>query len=215
MNHLASADRARCLAVWLVGTAGCLLALAWAAPDLRADGLGAASFDTLVVRLSAAAVAACAAWAWLVTSVVVGQALAGRPRGPVPGVPAWARAAVLLACGLALTGAGGAAHADDRTARASADHGPTLDGLPFPDRAVGAVPARVRPVPAGTARVHVVQPGDTLWDLAVADLGTRAGSAAVTARWQRIHALNRAVVGADPDLIHPGQQLRMPPPPRP
>ena len=107
---------------------------------------------------------------------------------------------MLVACGLAVVGAGGAAQADEDTGRATADHRQVLAGLPSPDRVVGSVP----PAPATrTSPTHVVRPGDTLWDIAEAELGGGA-------QWQRIHALNRAVIGADPDLIHPGQELRLP-----
>jgi nucleoid-associated protein YgaU len=60
------------------------------------------------------------------------------------------------------------------------------------------------------AGLVVVRPGDTLWDLAVRHLPPGADAGAVTACWHRIHELNRAVIGGDPDLILPGQQLRLP-----
>ena len=44
------------------------------------------------------------------------------------------------------------------------------------------------------------------------DLPPGAGPARVTACWHRIHELNRDVIGDDPDLIQPGQRLRLPPP---
>ncbi len=215
MNHLASGGPVRCLAVWsAVGLAAVAL-VAWVAPDLRAagaalraDGLAAQRFEEVVVWLAAAALAGCAAWAWAVTGIVVGLALAGRPRAAVRGVPRWLRAGVLLACGVAVVGAGGAAGADDETARARADHTPlVLDGLPVPDRAVGG-PG----VPSGPLRVHVVVLGDTLCVIAAADLGGHPAAGRVVAHWQRIHAANRPVIGADPDLIRPGQVLRIPTP---
>jgi nucleoid-associated protein YgaU len=48
-----------------------------------------------------------------------------------------------------------------------------------------------------------VQAGDTLWGLAEEHLGNGD-------RWPEIYALNRAVVGADPDVIQPAQRLRLP-----
>jgi nucleoid-associated protein YgaU len=69
-----------------------------------------------------------------------------------------------------------------------------LDGLPLPDRPTGH-PARV------TSTV-VVAPGDTLSGLA-----REAGTT-----WPRLYAANRAAVGDDPDLIHPGLRLRLPHP---
>jgi len=53
---------------------------------------------------------------------------------------------------------------------------------------------------------YVVRPGDSLWSIARAH---PAGDD-VDLRWRAIWAANRDVVGADPDLIHPGQALRLP-----
>lgn len=66
----------------------------------------------------------------------------------------------------------------------------------------------------GSARAVVVQPGDSLWLIAERALGPQRGSdpAAVDAAWREWYRTNRAVIGADPDLILPGQRLS---PPRP
>jgi hypothetical protein len=56
--------------------------------------------------------------------------------------------------------------------------------------------------PAAAARTVVVRRGDTLWDLCVHHLGDPYA-------WPRIHALNRDRV-ANPDLIFPGQEIRIP-----
>jgi nucleoid-associated protein YgaU len=207
MFRLTSLGRLRCLLVWLLATAAAALATAWVAPDLRTDHLARASFDRVVVWLAAVAVVGCSLWAWAAVSVVVGQALVGQPGRHAAAVPSWLRTAVLLACGLAVVGAGGTAHADEETARARADDQPALAGLPSPDRVVGTTPP---PPVTRTARVHIVQSGDTLWDIAATDLGGRSDGDRITAHWHRIHELNRAVIGADPDLIHPGQPLRLP-----
>ncbi len=58
----------------------------------------------------------------------------------------------------------------------------------------------------------VVRRGDTLWDIAARHLGPHASAAEVAAEWPRWHAANATVVGADPDLLLPGQRLL---PPRP
>ncbi len=55
-----------------------------------------------------------------------------------------------------------------------------------------------------------VQRGDTLWGIAARHLGGHATPAAVVAEWHRWYAANRAVVGADPDRIVPGQELTAP-----
>lgn len=59
-------------------------------------------------------------------------------------------------------------------------------------------------------RQHTVQPGECLWHIAAAELGT-TDEAAVAAAWPRWHALNAEIIGADPSLIHPGQVLLVPP----
>jgi nucleoid-associated protein YgaU len=58
----------------------------------------------------------------------------------------------------------------------------------------------------------VVKPGDSLWELAGAELGPAAADSAVASRWPQWYAANRAVIGPDPDLILPGQVLRIPAP---
>jgi nucleoid-associated protein YgaU len=63
-------------------------------------------------------------------------------------------------------------------------------------------------------RVHVVQAGDTLWAIADARLH-RAAPAEVARLVARIHRANRDVIGADPDLIEPGQRLALPALPHP
>jgi resuscitation-promoting factor RpfA len=61
-------------------------------------------------------------------------------------------------------------------------------------------------------RPVVVLRGDSLWDIAARQLGPTASPTAITKAWHEWYAANRDVVGADPDLIYPGQRLS---PPRP
>jgi nucleoid-associated protein YgaU len=70
----------------------------------------------------------------------------------------------------------------------------------------GAPPAAV----AAGRETITVRPGDTLWDLAAAGLGGTPTEAAVQAAWPRWYEANRDVVGADPDLLRPGQVLTVP-----
>jgi nucleoid-associated protein YgaU len=86
-------------------------------------------------------------------------------------------------------------------------------GLPVPDRATTTTQwlgllARPREHP-GSA-VVVVAAGDTLWDLATHTLPVTADDAEIQRRWREIYRANRDVVGADPDLIRPGQRLSLP-----
>lgn len=54
---------------------------------------------------------------------------------------------------------------------------------------------------AGPAELEV-RPGDTLWDLAARHLGDPFA-------WPKLHDANRDQI-RDPDLIHPGQRLKLP-----
>jgi LysM repeat protein len=56
--------------------------------------------------------------------------------------------------------------------------------------------------PAAAAARYVVRPGDTLSGIAAA-LDVRGG-------WQALYETNRTVIGADPDVIHPGTVLVLP-----
>jgi len=58
-----------------------------------------------------------------------------------------------------------------------------------------------------------VERGDSLWSLAADRLNPAAPPAAVDRLWRRWYAANRLVVGPDPDLLVPGQRLRIPPAP--
>lgn len=100
----------------------------------------------------------------------------------------------------------------------SLDRPGTPAGAPAPAGAPGGQPAGapVAAAPAAApghpaaARPVVVRPGDTLWSLAAQSLGPGATAAAINARWHAWYAANRTVIGADPDLLHPGQRLRPP-----
>jgi nucleoid-associated protein YgaU len=56
-----------------------------------------------------------------------------------------------------------------------------------------------------------VAEGDSLWELAKRELGPHATNEQIAARWPEWYAANRQVIGTDPNLILPGQVLRVPP----
>lgn len=109
-------------------------------------------------------------------------------------------------------------------ARLPDDAGPTLERLPDggdTDIAPGP-PAPDRPTEDGTGTDEwVVAPGDHLWHIAEATLAEAWGRAPtddeVAPFWARVVEVNRArlVDPDDPDLIHPGQRMRVPPAPSP
>lgn len=199
-------------------TTVCRALLLWSAVTATTAGLAALTvpllaaapgpvFTGLLVRACAALALAAGCGLWVLTTEVALTVVAGRrPAGPSRGVLGPVRALLLAACGVAALAAPAAAAGDDQ-------HGPTgtqpLDGLPLPDRAASAPdPPGTRP-PDDTDTVRV-RPGDCLWTIAEQRLGPRAGVVEVAAYWQRVHALNRDVIGPDPDVIHPGQRLQLP-----
>jgi len=100
---------------------------------------------------------------------------------------------------------------------------------PAPTPTLGATPApgASRPVPHGAARTVRVRAGDCLWSLAARDLASRdlAGRggvrrsgprpAEIAVAWRRWYAANRATIGPNPGLLHPGEVLRVPRPDSP
>lgn len=65
------------------------------------------------------------------------------------------------------------------------------------------------------ARRHTVEPGECLWRIAAqwlqADGGSAPSSAAIAGFWPQIYEANQSVIGANPNLIMPGQVLLIPP----
>lgn len=105
---------------------------------------------------------------------------------------------------------------------------PALAHVPAPSPVAGAVdldwptaspPSSPVPPPAppptATAGLVVVHAGDCLWDLAARQLGPQANEREVAVAWPQWWRANRAVIGDDPDLIHPGAVLRAPDASRP
>ena len=191
----------RCTLVTVSATAAVAVALRLLAPAVieRAPG-----FEGLLVSACAAAASACAVWGWLSVVAVVAEALRGvgdRPASAVPGVPRALRRLVLAGCGVALTTAAAPA-----LATTGYDAGQVLPaalaGLPFPVRAMD--------LPVQTEHVVVVRPGDSLWTITERHSPPATTDAEITRGWQALYARNRAVVGDDPSLIHPGQRLVLP-----
>jgi nucleoid-associated protein YgaU len=65
----------------------------------------------------------------------------------------------------------------------------------------------------GAGSVYTVMSGDTLWGIAKHILGgggTQPTGAEIASGWKSIYAANPDVVGDDPNLILPGQVLKIP-----
>lgn len=220
-------SRWRCLLVWVSGTGA--LGATTLALLTRARAVSGRPeptnlpVDLLLVRISAWALLACAGWAWLALTVTVVDARRGAHtgrHGPWR-LPSGLRRWVLAACGVALASTlASPADADPAGQSRISHHGlAVLRGLPLPDRAVAPPHAQGRSHPRPAHSHHpgvvvTVQPGDTLWSVAAHDLPADATDPEINARWHAIYAANRRAIGPDPDLLHPGQQLRLPPLPR-
>lgn len=64
----------------------------------------------------------------------------------------------------------------------------------------------------GAERTATVRPGDTLWDLAAAQLGSGATDWEIAQQWPHWHRHNLDRIGPEPGALRPGTVLRVPPP---
>lgn len=215
-----SIGASRCVTVWSAATATAALVArpvasragsGWSA--VRDGAIDRLPLDQALVSLAATALVGCLLWAWLAVSVVVLEAARGAAgeraspgRGPWK-VPESVRRLVLVACGVALVGTASPSAVADTHGHPGSVHG--VAGLPLPDRATAPLHRTVVP-DTRAPRTVVVHPGDSLWSIAADHLPPGSSDARVTTRWRALYAVNRTVVGADPDHIEPGQRLRLP-----
>jgi hypothetical protein len=214
---------------------GLLTWLAWPARTGWTD-LPATPPDQSLPLLLCLAVFAVCAWVALLLAVASAARLPGH-LGRLAGsafrvlAPTVVRRAVEVMLGattvLAVTAgaaqAAGPAHRPMAAAAHAAIATPLLAGLdrpaaPAPDldrpstepsRGIGlvsAVPTR-SPVPQAKSSMVTVRAGDSLWRIAARSLPHDAGPRAIERAWHRWYDANRGVIGADPDLLQPGQQL--------
>lgn len=107
----------------------------------------------------------------------------------------------------------------DQDSRTSSVPGPpapsiTADPGAVPDPAVSPAPASAADTAtpatgtaAGADGSVTVRPGDTLWAIAAHHLPSGATDAEIDTGWRAWYAANVDVIGANPDLIIPGQHL--------
>jgi len=69
--------------------------------------------------------------------------------------------------------------------------------LDFSDTDVGKQAAKT------AEKTHTVDKGESLWAIAEQELGDGK-------RWKEIYEANKDVIGDNPDLIKPGQELKIP-----
>lgn len=218
----------RCGAVWacVMGIASALARWGWA-PATQGPRPSVGEFTDGLERVAGIACLGCAAWLGLTTTLVTIQLARGR-QDRVRGCPRLWQRALVVACGLALaTVLTDPGRADDAHPARTPVLARLLDGLAVPDRAEDGPRARPeqqprartgRPAPptpppgASPRGLVLVKPGDSLWTIADDELPTTATTAEISERWRAIYAANRARIGPDPDLIHPGMSLLLPPP---
>jgi nucleoid-associated protein YgaU len=160
-------------------------------------------FDLLLVRGALTALGLALLWTAAVLATTAAEAMtSGRLRlAAWTGCPAPLRAWLVAVFVAAFAGAAPAHAGDAGSGGASgAPVDALVDGLPLPDRVVGAAP--------GTT-TYVVRPGDSLWAIARRVLPTGASDRDVAFAVECLHVANRSVVGPDPDLLLPGQQLSL------
>ncbi len=216
-----------------VGATTSAAAMLLAAPGPRAAlhtvaGAGQPQSDPTAALVAAATLIAWALAGWLVLTAVLtsGAGLGGRTGGACAALlrrtaPAALRRAAALALGVGVVlGGAGTASAAGPPPRPTVSAAAALDwpGSPISASAAAAGSAP-SPRPAGggsgldwpgsPARPGevVVATGDTLWGLAAARLPAGASDTEVAVLWPTWWAANRAVIGDDPGLLHPGQHL--------
>ncbi|MGN6754249.1 MAG: LysM peptidoglycan-binding domain-containing protein [Intrasporangium sp.] len=186
------------IAMWLTaGTALTALALLPGALGRGAARLASALTPALVRRA-------------LCLLLGTGVGTVSLPTGPVMAVPAMTGASVPTA-----PGPGCAPTAD--VPRADPAPTPAPDPRWRPSRPVPAADPEAAALLAPAPRtsgvpddVVTVRRGDSLWSLAARHLGPGATDREIALMWPHWYAVNADVIGPDPDLIRPGQQLRIP-----
>lgn len=176
------------------------------------------------VLLGVVVVSACAPGGAAASEVVAVRTVAAEPTSEAPAplwgepVPGWSPSTSTTSSAAPPVPAPSASvpptSAPPPTAPATAtpaDAASAPEWVPTPVRRLPPVSLTAPRPPASDQPLEVtVRRGDTLWDLAAAHLTPGATDAEVAASWQRWYTGNRDVIGSDPDLILPGQVLRVP-----
>lgn len=216
---------ARAAVGWVLATAAAaVLALATARTAATAITLDA-HVATLALAVGSAAAAVLAAGTTLLV-LGAGARAAGRRWRAVEAAaarltPRLLRRALVVGLSAGLTGLAAPALADTPPALGWQV---TEDAATPGDGATGSEPARgdggsaaatavadVRPGPStAEPRTVLVRPGDCLWTIAAEHLPAGADDAAIARAWPAWYAANATTIGADPDLLLPGQRLVVP-----
>jgi len=193
------------LAVLSIGAGAAVLS--WLLLGLAAAAAGALLAKTGHLRLAALSAAASPAFLLRLAGAVVGLNLLVIP--VAHGSPTTATAAPPTATGPASTAAVDPLWHQAHPAGEAVD--PSWQPAP-PAAAPGIVAKPLARHDLGNPRSVTVTAGDSLWQLAAAELGPLATDVEIAERWPDWHAANRRTIGHDPSLIRPGQTLVVPPP---
>lgn len=196
-----------------VVAAGCLAVLGPdSAESLRA--MGAPGFDRVFLASATLLLVALSGWTLLCIGLLVAAdsasatgrlARAVTPRFLRHALFVGAASALVIGPAAAISDGGHMAPESNQTLLSQ-----SLDGLAMPDRPVGgAAPVTGIPAPPSHAGV-VVRAGDSLWSIAADALGAGSSDSDIAAETRAWHDANRGRIGADPNLIFPGQRLTAP-----
>jgi len=105
--------------------------------------------------------------------------------------------------------------ADSALVRGGVDEPPVPAPASSEATAPGGPASPIRAIAADShGDTYVVRAGDSLWRIAERTLVARNGdsvtSADIAQFWPVVYQANRALIGADPNLIFPGQTLQLP-----
>jgi nucleoid-associated protein YgaU len=216
--------------LWLAGLVAAMLGLAGtgqgplAPPPVAPGEWGAWASERTPIEAAAAVVrlGALMAAGYLLAVTVLGLGAALLRRRPaVVAVARWSPSVVRRLLGAWLAGA----LAVGPAAASGASPPPTMVLLPddepaTPPSTVPPAPAPPVPAPAPADATITLGPGDHLWSVAARTLATAWGRPAaereVAPYWRLLVEVNRASLPnpADPDLVFPGDVVRLPPVPR-
>lgn len=213
---------------WCAALAATLLVLhGWEVPGAGGPvDLGSRDPADLLAVLLAGARWVALGCAWYLASVTVlstaGAVVGWRPLRRLDAVVTLPAVRRLVRAGLGATLAVGISLGPGAAA-AAAPGPPGASGQPAPLAQLDEVPGRTAPPPvpetvevAARSGSHVVQEGESFWsiaaDLTAAELGGTPDDAEVFERWVELIDVNRdrLHVPGDPDLLLPGQELRVP-----
>lgn len=199
--------------------------VAWRTPDLWLATAGPAVVVAATFRLAALCGAVWLLAATLLEVMLAAASAPGPNRPRVPGLPCGLRrridravAAVVATSTLAAPTAAVAApglpgHIPVPVPREVVVSHDQVDAPPAPPATPS--PAARPPRPAGAAAdLHTVVAGDHLWGIAedvVTDARGGASTTEIAAYWRELIAANRDLPSGNPDLIHPGETVRLPP----